>query len=296
MAAQILKNIGIVVKPSAWLYNDDKSGHTDELFMGWAVGVMEQENGWLNVVTHYGYRGYLREEDIRFAGREELCSREQKESALFLNRDFADVMEQPNVRSRILCTLCKGAFFTGHQEISNGYRKITLSDGRKGYVPQIACGCRRENDGYLYSGMPNGYFLNQDDAFRCTESDFRQQIISHAIRYLGAQYRWAGKSPAGIDCSGLSFMCYLMSGRIIYRDAKIMPGYPVQKIPLRHIKPGDLLYFPGHIAIYLGDGRYIHATGNEKNFGCVRNSLFKKDPDYRKDLADSLLMAGGMWG
>ena len=36
---------------------------------------------------------------------------------------------------------------------------------------------------------------------------------------------------------------------------------------------GDLLYFPGHIAMYIGDGKYIHSTGKAGSGGVVINSL-----------------------
>ena len=91
-------------------------------------------------------------------------------------------------------------------------------------------------------------------------------------------------------------MCYLMSGILIYRDAEIKEGYPISEIPIELAEPGDLLYFPGHIAMYLGNQRYIHATGNENSFGCVINSLSEEDADYREDLAESLFMAGSIRG
>ena len=254
---------GYIKKPSAWLYGDNQTEPTDELLMGWAVGILEEKEEWLKVVTHYGYLGYLK--------RDALCP-----------------------CSRVLSTLYKGAFFTALPEMKSGYIKVRLADGQNGYVPWIACEPRKESDGYFYDPFPETYFLRQMEKV-CGQEQFRQKLLSNAIRYLGTQYRWAGKSPAGIDCSGFTFMCYLMSGVLIYRDASIKPGYPVHEIGVGLAKPGDLLYFPGHIAMYLGDGRYIHATGNEKSFGCVRNSLLKKDPDYRKDLADSLLMAGSIW-
>lgn len=286
---------GYIKKPSAWLYDDSRTEPTDELLMGWAVGILEETDEWLKVATHYGYQGYLKRDALCPCGADELFVRDESGRTFFSVRDFTDVMERPNVRSRVLSTLYKGSFFTSLPEVKSGYVKIRLADAREGYVPGIACEPRKENDGYFYDPFPESYFMRQRRENICSEDQVRQKLLSNAIRYLGTQYRWAGKTPAGIDCSGFTFMCYLMSGILIYRDASIKPGYPVHEICIGLAKPGDLLYFPGHIAMYLGEGRYIHATGNEKSFGCVRNSLLKKDPDYRKDLADSLLTAGSIW-
>lgn len=59
----------------------------------------------------------------------------------------------------------------------------------------------------------------------------------------------------GIDCSGLVSMAYLLCGISIYRDARIVEGFPIREIDRGDMKPGDLLFFPGHVAMYLGDGR-----------------------------------------
>ena len=100
---------------------------------------------------------------------------------------------------------------------------------------------------------------------------------------------------AGIDCSGFCSMCYLLNGVVIYRDARIESGFPVHSVPIEHAKAGDLLYFPGHIALYLGEGRFLHATARSGDDGVVTASLNPSDPDFRADLAASLLAAGSIF-
>ena len=100
----------------------------------------------------------------------------------------------------------------------------------------------------------------------------------------------------GIDCSGLAFMSYLLCGILIYRDARIMPGFPVREIPMGNpAEKGDLLFFPGHVAVSLGEGRFVHATAYP-GCGCVTvNSLNEKDPDYRRDLREKLIAVGSIF-
>ena len=124
------------------------------------------------------------------------------------------------------------------------------------------------------------------------EEQLRARVVERAKSYLGVQYRWGGKSPLGIDCSGLTFMAWFFSGVLLYRDARIVPGYPARPIPLEQCRPADLLYFPGHIALYLGEGRYIHSTARAGSDGVVINSLDPDHPDYRADLREKLLTAG----
>ena len=70
------------------------------------------------------------------------------------------------------------------------------------------------------------------------EALFREQVIQSAFRYLGTPYRWGGKTPAGIDCSGLCSMAYMLNGAYIYRDAKIMDGFPLKEITREELKRG----------------------------------------------------------
>ena len=100
------------------------------------------------------------------------------------------------------------------------------------------------------------------------EEKFRENVVKTAKLYLGTQYRWAGKTPQGIDCSGLCSMAYMLNGVYIYRDASIEEQYPVKEIvsaeewsedpmkALSKLKPGDLIYFKGHIATV----SYTHLT------------------------------------
>lgn len=294
---------GIITEPSVWLYGENRTDVVDELFMGWAVGILdgEESSDWCKVVTHYGYKGYLRKKgavgSFGSSGRtycsytqEDLYRRDSCRQTAFISRPFADVMEEPSVRSRVLIVLNKGSFTTILPEAKNGYTKIRLADGQIGWIPRIFWEWRKENDGFLYDNEPETYFLRQKTSIN------RETLISHALSYLGTGYRWAGKSAQGIDCSGFTFMCYLMCGILIYRDAEIRAGYPVSERSVKSAEPGDLLYFPGHIAMYLGNQNYIHATGNECSFGCVINSLSKEDAAYREDLAEALYTAGSISG
>lgn len=268
---------------------------TDELLMGWAVGIIEEGSVWLKIVTHYGYYGYLLRDSVRYVEPEELRHRDESGQVVCIRRAFADVMEKPKVQARIISTLGRGSFVRVLAEQENGYRMVELADCSRGYVPCVAYKCRKDNDGYLYERNPGSYFLRQMRQQKIDEKTFREQTVCSARSFLGVQYRWGGKSSAGIDCSGLTFMSYLMNGILIYRDASMPWEYPVREISQDMMQPGDLIYFPGHIAMYIGGCRYIHSTGNKNSFGCVINSLSAADQDYREDLATQILAVGSIF-
>ncbi|MCQ5103197.1 NlpC/P60 family protein [Eggerthella lenta] len=83
-------------------------------------------------------------------------------------------------------------------------------------------------------------------------------IIAAAYSQLGVPYVWGGTSPGvGLDCSGLTQYCYRQAGIAIPRNSEDQAAFG-RKVPVSDATPGDILWRPGHVAIYIGDDRYIH--------------------------------------
>ena len=99
-------------------------------------------------------------------------------------------------------------------------------------------------------------------------------------------------APAGIDCSGLCSMAYLLCGISIGRDSELKEGYPIHPAHVSDMRVGDLVYFPGHVALYLGNGEYIHSTARAGDNGVVINSFYPDSPLYRPDLPKQITAVG----
>jgi peptidoglycan DL-endopeptidase CwlO len=88
-------------------------------------------------------------------------------------------------------------------------------------------------------------------------------VVADARKYLGVPYVWGGTDPkSGLDCSGLVQRVYKDLGIDLPRVSRdqATAGQPVSGMD--QAKPGDLLAFNSpvsHIAIYIGDGKMIHA-------------------------------------
>jgi cell wall-associated NlpC family hydrolase len=89
-------------------------------------------------------------------------------------------------------------------------------------------------------------------------------IVAAAALYLGCPYLWGGRSFLGIDCSGLVQSAFRDIGIAVPRDTDLQRdtiGERVAAAGPDELRRGDLLYMPGHVLIYAGDGAVIHADG-----------------------------------
>ena len=245
----------------------------DEALFGWPLALLDTPApGWLRVRTHYGYTGYAPADCVAGGPAVQAWLSQPKR---LIRRSWADVLAAPRVESWPLVTLPRGAMLAVLED-QEGWRKVILPDGRAGYVKESTLGP---------SGRPP-----------CeSQAALRTALVDSAKSYLGTQYRWGGKTPMGIDCSGLTFMSYFLNGILIYRDAKIESGFPVRPISFSQAGPGDLLYFPGHVALYLGGCRFLHSTARAGSDGVVISSLSPEGPDYRADLRESLTAVGSIF-
>lgn len=251
---------------------------TDEIFYGMEICIKKSMyNGWILIHTYYGYEGYIKKECVDCVP---LCC-ERRE---FVIAPFAAVYVRPEVKAPVMMTLVRGAIVTVLMRESNGYTEIKLQDGRIGYIKTSAL------TAYVESSAKG-----QEKWLQKNESYIRGEIVKYAMSYLGTPYRYGGKSPMGIDCSGLCFMAYLLSGICIWRDSQIKEGYPIHEIGKRQLGPGDLIYFPGHVAIYLGEQKLIHATDKIGIEQVAVQSLNPEDEEYRKDLDGKVIAYGSVW-
>lgn len=248
----------------------------DEALYGMAVTVGEEIGDYIYATTDYRYSGYIRKDALDFdAQRMDAWQRAQH---AWVIRPVLDVLATPEVQSHPIITLTRGAqVIPGTME--DGWTKVALIDGRLGYVRSSS----------LSEPIVDIPWKNRE------VMGLRADLVRRALSYMGTQYRWGGKTPMGIDCSGLCSISYLMNGITIYRDAGIEEGFDLKAIDMDRMAEGDLLFFPGHVAMYIGNGKYVHATAAAGSDGVVINSLREEDPDFRSDLRESITAIGSIF-
>lgn len=269
------------------------SAISDEGLYGMPLLIIEECGDYYKVRTHYSYEGYVPKSDVIFKA--------EIGHQMVVNCRYADVLNVPKVQGIPFVNLTKGCLIEVTGEITNGYRKVVLLDGREGYIPdkflmpKLFPTDAFEAKGTAADEIAWKAYLKKllDEHFDGSEKKFRAAVTDTALEYMGTQYRWGGKSPLGIDCSGLTSTSYMLNGVLTYRDAKVVEGFPVKEIPRSAMKKGDLLYFAGHIAMYLGNDLYIHSTARTGSNGVDINSFNPNNKQYyRKDLDEGLLKVG----
>lgn len=271
-------SLAVVVVDIAPLYvkPEDRSELADEALYGMVVDILERSGDFCRIRTHYRYEGWtparcLLEDPA-------LIVKWQAADHLIVQKPYIDVLDRPKVQGGLLQSMPRGAVVCpAGKPDADLWQPVYLADGRLGYTKTT----------YLSAPAP--------DWTKENEAVLRRKLCETALLYLGAQYRWGGKTPLGIDCSGLVSMAYLLNGIVIYRDAAIKDGFALREISFQDAGPGDLLFFPGHVAMYLGEGKFVHSTGHTGTEGVVLSSLIEGAEDCRPDLKKSMTAVGSVF-
>lgn len=114
-----------------------------------------------------------------------------------------------------------------------------------------------------------------------------EDIVAYAKKYLGYKYVYGGTSPsAGFDCSGFTYYVYKHFGYTISRSSKAQANNG-KAISRSNLQPGDLIIFKnqsltaiGHVGIYVGDNKIIHAS--EPGVGVTITDINASGYNYNK--------------
>ncbi|MEG0806208.1 MAG: NlpC/P60 family protein, partial [Lachnospiraceae bacterium] len=104
-------------------------------------------------------------------------------------------------------------------------------------------------------------------------------VIAYAQQFLGKPYVWGGTDPnTGADCSGFTQYVFRHFGISIPRTSGEQRSCG-KEVSYFNAQPGDLICYAGHVALYMGNGRIIHARGAAYGI-CISD-----DATYRDILA-----------
>lgn len=233
LTLQLLSNVSI-----ASIYREAtfQSETISQTHLAETLEVLEEEVDWVRVRQEDGYEGWI----ARFFVVKK--PQDWDDHDIFYPADqIVWIHQSPDHQSATLrdMTLLSGLPALEHR---HGWVQVLLPDGALGWI--------KDQPRYLANVMDT------------------ENLVQTAFSFMGVQYHWGGRSPKGFDCSGFTQTCFGLNGLQLPRDAYLQAEMGDQlDNDFRSWAVGDLIFFserPGkitHVAISLGDGDFIHASG-----------------------------------
>ena len=111
-----------------------------------------------------------------------------------------------------------------------------------------------------------------------------QAVIDYALQFVGNKYVWGGESlTKGVDCSGFVMKVYEKFGIDLphssYKLRKVG-----KKVSASDLQPGDIICYSGHVALYIGNGKIVHASNKKDGIKITNNYKYKKVITIRRVL------------
>lgn len=100
------------------------------------------------------------------------------------------------------------------------------------------------------------------------------EVIGFATAQVGKRYCWGGTGPACFDCSGLVQAAWKSAGVALPRTSDAQ-GRALVDVPVLDVLPGDILWWHGHVGLYVGGGEMIDAY--HSGAGVVRRRAVKPE-------------------
>jgi gamma-D-glutamyl-L-lysine dipeptidyl-peptidase len=247
--------------------------HTSELvtqvLMGMPVKILKRMGGWYYIQSPDLYLGWIDSSALYPVTEDELKERESQPQ-IIVTQQYGIVREQPMASALPLSNAVIGSRMqsTGRSGV---WYAVVLPDGRQGYIERS---------------------LAQDyTAWNRSRQLTGENIERTAKMFLGVPYLWGGTSAKGFDCSGFTKTVFWLNGMDLSRDAsqQIQMGEDIDTGKrFENVQKGDLLYFGQkaegdkperivHVGIYLGNGEFIHASGDVHI-----NSLYPEALNYNE--------------
>ena len=279
----------LILKPAFALVNvsvcniRSQPKHSAELatqsLMGTVLKTYKTNGTWQLVQTPDGYLGWL-DQGALVETAPDVLSRWQLAKKVVVKKSFDFIHADQN--GSILSDVVEGNILESGDLVKD-QRQVKLPDGRQGFITDSS--------------------ITPYEDFITLKEPLLDNILQTAQHMMGRPYLWGGTSGKGMDCSGFTKTVYYLNALELPRDAsqQVNVGMEVDTdTTLRNLSVGDFLFFGNkktqsqkekitHVAMYLGDGKIIHASDRIQV-----QSLKRGDPDFTEKRLLTLVKAKRM--
>lgn len=224
-----------------------RSEQVSQLLFGESFEIVDKSGEWIKIrMSHDGYEGFI----------------QQSQSLQLTLPEYNELQKQEQILCSDLVQL-----LVNQQEIIS----IVLGSRLPGYRQRT---CRIGEQEFTFDGHARS---------RQSAKASGKSVVENAYMYLNAPYLWGGRSPFGIDCSGLSQMAYRLCGIDLKRDAWMQAESGDNIHLLDESEEGDLAFFDNeegritHVGILVSKNRIIHSSGQVRIDAIDHQGIFNLD-------------------
>ena len=155
-------------------------------------------------------------------------------------------------------------------------------DGNEVDASEVAAENEYSEDNYEYDEYgnvidssntvdPSEYESSYDSSYSGSGSS----VVDYATQFVGNPYVWGGTSLTnGADCSGFVQSVYKNFGVDLPRTSYEQQNAGTE-VSYEDAQPGDLICYGGHVAIYMGDGKIVHASNAKDGIKISDNAAYR---------------------
>lgn len=180
-----------------------------------------------------------------------------------VNSSILNIRTRKSTKAKKITTLKRGAKVT---LLSNNSKWVAVKvKGKVGYTQG------------KYITIANGATAS------ATTMSKGQSVVNYAKRFLRNPYRWGGTSLThGADCSGFVMSVYRHFGKSLPHSSYAQRNVGRRVRSLSKAKPGDIICYSGHVAIYMGNNRVIHASNPRDGIKITKGAAYRSIVTIRR--------------
>lgn len=129
----------------------------------------------------------------------------------------------------------------------------------------------------------HSYILSENNPNSHDDKPLRDRLIDYAFKYYNSPYLWGGRTPYGIDCSGLSQIVYKLININLPRDASKQVEIGDSLLFVEEAMPGDLAFFGDkegaitHVGMIWKHHKIIHASGKVRIDNIDQEGIYNEE-------------------
>ena len=302
-----VKIIPNVISTDIFTTTKDTTGEIIEQLNGWTYINIEGINGWIrNEKITANEENQNENENVEDNNNEENSNEEKSESKslnkkAYVKHSSVNLRKEPSTDATVVEKLKLNTEVTIIEEVDSIWYKVKVGD-KEGYISQdLLSSEKQKEDSTSRDGDTSSRETDNNKNTTTTENKKEEtktstssnsktkgeEIVAYAKQYLGYSYVYGGSSPkTGFDCSGFTSYVYKHFGYTISRSASGQASDGV-KVEKKDLQPGDLVIYKnnaltkiGHVGIYIGDNKMIHAS--EPGVGVIITDIDAKSHNYPK--------------